>query len=145
MNSRGNKTKGLNYVKGDHNSLSLVLTRYINEMHELNEKSHTLSGIDTQIIMNAITSDLHVALKQIIDFDNVSIEQLNLLGFRKITTSKGTNGITIYLIPEYILPILPIGLKVIDFYDGREIVYDGSNIDDEIDNGYLSVGLIPTI
>ena len=139
MNSRGNKTKG------DYNSLSLVLTGYINEMHELNEKSHELSGIDTQIIMKAITSDLQTSLKQIVDFDNISSEQLILLGFRKIKTSKCTNGITIYLIPEYMLPILPIGLKVIDFYDGREIVYDGSNIDDEIDNGYLSVGLIPTI
>ena len=47
----------------------------------------------------------------------------------------------LYLIPLYLLPILPIGTKVVDIF-GEEIIYDGTNIDNDARFGCLAYGII---
>ena len=46
----------------------------------------------------------------------------------------------IYLIPLYLLPILPIGFEVIRI-DGRKIIYDGTNLDNDVRVGCISYGI----
>lgn len=86
--------------------------------------------------------NLFLELKSVVDFNHITENELISFGCYKVNTGGSVNGMEIYLIPSYILPILPIGLKVYEYYDGREIIYDGSNINmsDEL---YLEVGLIP--
>lgn len=46
----------------------------------------------------------------------------------------------LFLLPLYILPILPIGTKLITIV-GEEIVYDGTNVDKDTRVGCLAYGI----
>ena len=48
----------------------------------------------------------------------------------------------IYLIPLYLFPIIPIGLKVYCI-SGDEIVNDGTNLDNDIRFGCIAYGIKP--
>lgn len=50
------------------------------------------------------------------------------------------NTLRIRLIPLYLLPILPVGTKVISIF-GKEKIYDGKNIDTDIRFGCLAYGI----
>lgn len=47
----------------------------------------------------------------------------------------------LYLIPLWLLPVLPIGTKLVCI-SGNEIVYNGENIDKDIRFGCLAYGII---
>lgn len=124
----------------DNNNIGKNIIKFINKiclLPKMKDESYNEN-------VNLYISQLLLELKRTIDFDNITVSQLSSLGCRKLTTGGSVNGMEIYLLPSYILPILPIGLKVYEYHDGRELIYDGSNIGDESDNtGYLNVGLIP--
>lgn len=56
----------------------------------------------------------------------------------KVTELNNEKGL--YLIPLYLLPILPVGTTVYSIF-GKEVVYDGNNIDNDIRFGCLSYGI----
>lgn len=72
-----------------------------------------------------------------IDWDNLTEEDCNALHFG--VWSKESPKLR--LIPLYLLPVLPIGTKVISI-NGREIIYDGNNIDNDHRFGCLAYGII---
>lgn len=45
-----------------------------------------------------------------------------------------------YLIPIWLLPVLPVGTKL-TCINGAEIVYDGKNIDNDVRFGCLAYGV----
>ena len=83
------------------------------------------------------TDTFNEKLKELIDFSDLTIEDCEDLYFRKWDDESG-----IYLIPLYLLPILPIGIEV-SCIDGRTIIYDGTNIDNDNRAGLLAYGIKP--
>lgn len=130
-------TKG---IKENNHNLSLLIAQYFNTIYKINACSSENDNACNEI--GHVFNEFYSKLKTIVNFDSITKNQLEILGCYKTTTGGSTNGAEIFLIPEYLLPLLPIGLKVIEFHDGREIIYDGSNISNYTDtDGYLSVGI----
>ena len=59
---------------------------------------------------------------------------------KKVANEKNTIGLR--LIPLYLYPSLPIGI-ILTSIDGKEIAFDGSNIDTDVRFGYLTWGIKP--
>lgn len=76
-------------------------------------------------------------IKNHIDWDNLTEEDCKELRFGKWDEESG-----IYLIPLYLFPIIPIGLKVYCI-SGDEIVNDGTNLDNDIRFGCIAYGIKP--
>lgn len=74
-------------------------------------------------------------LKKHIDFQNITIEEARELRFGK--WSEDSN---LYLLPLYLLPVVPIGTKLTSIF-GEDIIYDGSNVDNDIRCGCLAYGI----
>ena len=75
-------------------------------------------------------------LKKHIDFDNITADQAWQLGFC-LWEDKQPD---LFLIPLYLLPIIPIGTKLTSI-NGKEIIYDGTNVDNDIRFGCISYGI----
>lgn len=75
-------------------------------------------------------------LKKHIDFDNLTADQAWLLGF----CLWDSNQPDLFLIPLYLLPIIPIGTKMTSIM-GKEIIYDGTNVDNDIRFGCIAYGI----
>lgn len=76
-------------------------------------------------------------IKNHIDWNNLTEEDCKELRFDKWDEESG-----IYLIPLYLFPIIPIGLKVYCI-SGEEIVNDGTNLDNDIRFGCIAYGIKP--
>ena len=76
-------------------------------------------------------------IKNHIDWNNLTEEDCKELRFGKWDEESG-----IYLIPFYLFPIIPIGLKVYSI-SGDEIVNDGTNLDNDIRFGCIAYGIKP--
>lgn len=76
-------------------------------------------------------------IKKHIDWDNLTEEDCKELRFVRWDKESG-----IYLIPLYLFPIIPIGFKVYCI-DGREIVNDGTNLDNDTRFGCIAYGVKP--
>lgn len=76
-------------------------------------------------------------IKKHIDWENLTEEDCKELRFCKWDEESG-----IYLIPLYLFPIIPIGLKVYSI-SGNEIVNDGTNLDNDIRFGCIAYGIKP--
>lgn len=72
-------------------------------------------------------------LRPLIDWYHLSINEASVLGFHKWDGD-------LYLIPLYLLPILPIGIEV-TCISGEKIIYDGKNIDDDQRFGCIAYGI----
>ena len=59
---------------------------------------------------------------------------------KKVTDYKNTLGL--YLIPVYLYPSLPIGITLTSIV-GKDVIFDGSNIDLYVRYGFLSYGIKP--
>lgn len=75
-------------------------------------------------------------LNKFIDWDNLTKEEAKELRFVLWDEEQPD----LYLLPLYILPILPIGTKLTTI-GGEEIVYDGTNVDKDIRGGYIAYGI----
>ena len=75
-------------------------------------------------------------LKKYIDFENLTEEEALELRFGQWSE----NEPDLYLIPLYLLPILPIGTEV-TCINGEKLIYDGHNINTDIRFGCLAYGI----
>lgn len=76
-------------------------------------------------------------IKKHIDWENLTEEDCKELRFGRWDEESG-----IYLIPLYLFPIIPIGLKVYSI-SGNEIVNDGTNLCNDIRFGCIAYGIKP--
>lgn len=75
-------------------------------------------------------------LQSELDKGNLTKEEFD----KKVAKEKNTLGVR--LIPLYLYPSLPIGIKLTSI-SGEEIVFDGSNVDTDIRFGYIAYGIKP--
>ena len=59
---------------------------------------------------------------------------------KKVANQKNTLGL--HLIPAYLYPSLPIGITLTSI-GGKDVIFDGSNIDLDIRSGWLAYGIKP--
>ena len=74
-------------------------------------------------------------LEKYIDWNNLTIQEATELRFMK-----WRNNSDLYLLPLYILPILPIGTALTTI-NGVDVVYDGSNVDIDTRYGCIAYGI----
>lgn len=82
----------------------------------------------------------HIFLEELnehINWDTLTREEARELRF--IVYSDHTPNL--FLIPLYILPILPIGTELVSI-NGNRIIYDGSNVDKDTRYGCLAFGIV---
>lgn len=84
------------------------------------------SEADVEEEISALTKELKDGKLTLQEYEKAVEEQRNTLGVR--------------LIPLYLLPILPVGTKLVGIF-GKEVVYDGKNIDTVIRMGRLAYGI----
>lgn len=82
------------------------------------------------------TDEMLDELKKYIDWDNLTKGEARELRFMKWSEDQPD----LYLIPLYLLPILPIGTKLTDIF-GKELEYDGKNVDNDIRLGCIAYGI----
>lgn len=74
-------------------------------------------------------------LRKHIDFSNLTREEAVSLRFGKWDEDSG-----LYLIPLYLLPIVPIGTELTSI-SGDTVIYDGSNVDNDVRFGCIAYGI----
>lgn len=82
------------------------------------------------------TNKMLEELKKHIDFDNLTIEEAIELRFARWSEDQPD----LYLIPLYLLPIIPIGTKLTTI-GGEQLEYDGTNVDNDIRFGCIAYGI----
>lgn len=75
------------------------------------------------------------SFKKHIDFDNLTVDEARELRFQKFDDESD-----LWLIPLYLLPILPEGLKVKSI-SGEELIVGKDKLDDDTRFGALAFGL----
>ena len=76
-------------------------------------------------------------LKKYIDFSNLTEEEAKELRFGRWDPEESP---TLWLLPLYLLPIVPIGTELTNIF-GKKIIYDGSNVDTDIRFGCIAYGI----
>lgn len=76
-------------------------------------------------------------IKNEINWSNLTAIEALELGFRRWSNDVPD----LYLIPLYLLPILPVGTEVTSIFQ-EKIIYNGNNIDNDVRGGCLAYGLI---
>lgn len=79
------------------------------------------------------TMDFLSELRKHIDFSNLTKKEALELGF-------GLWDNNLYLIPLYLLPIIPLGTEL-TCIDGTTIKYNGLNVDDDVRCGCIAWGI----
>lgn len=85
--------------------------------------------------VNSSTDIFLNELKKYIDFSKLTREEAITLRF-----GKWDDNSDLYLIPLYLLPIIPIGIEL-TCIDGEKVIYDGTNIDNDVRFGCLAWGI----
>lgn len=111
------------------------LTWYANQVAETVQYTNWSDEFCREEIKRA-TDRFVNELKKYIDFNNLTEEEAQELRFGKWSDDEPD----LYLVPLYLLPILPIGTKLICI-NGDEIVYDGKNVDNDVRFGCLAHGI----
>lgn len=111
------------------------LTWYANQVAETIQYTNWSDEFCREDIKRA-TDRFVNELKKYIDFNNLTEEEAQELRFGKWSDDEPD----LYLVPLYLLPILPIGTKMTSI-NGDEIVYDGHNIDNDTRFGCLAYGV----
>lgn len=141
------------------------LANRVSESTTYDSWSDSFCRKDVKDAMNVFLNEL----KKHIDWDNLTDEDCNAMRFgrwqnkedveeeisyltKKLKDGKLTiqeyekkveeqrNTIGVRLIPLYLLPILPEGTKLYSIF-GKEIIYDGNNVDKDIRFGCLAYGI----
>lgn len=81
------------------------------------------------------TMDFLSELRKHIDFSKFTKEEAVELRFGK--WSDDTN---LYLIPLYLLPIVPVGAELTSI-NGDKVVFDGNNVDNDVRFGCIAYGI----
>lgn len=90
----------------------------------------------TVYAIHDVTADFIDSLKNEIDISKITADEAKALSFIKWKSED-----TLYLIPVYLVPIIPVGTKLRDI-NGNIFNYDGSNMDlNNCIHGCLSCGI----
>lgn len=81
----------------------------------------------------SLTMDFLSELRKYIDFSNLTKKEALELGF-------GLWDDNLYLIPLYLLPIIPLGTELRSI-NGRTVKYNGLNVDNEVRCGCIAWGI----
>jgi hypothetical protein len=81
------------------------------------------------------TMDFLNAIREYIDFSNLTKEEALSLGF-----GRWDDESDLYLIPLYLLPLVPIGIEL-TCINGKKIIYDGTNVDNDVRFGCIAWGI----
>lgn len=111
-----------------------LLTWYANQIEMAYEYYHEPNAIYEEI--KIARKRLLEALKDLIDFNDLSKREAIELRFGKWSEEDPT----LYLIPIWVFPILPVGTKL-TCINGEDIVYDGHNVDNDVRFGCLAYGV----
>lgn len=111
------------------------LTWYANQVAETVQYTNWSDEFCREEIKRA-TDRFVNELKKYINFNNLTEGEAQELRFGKWSDDEPD----LYLIPLYLLPILPIGTKL-TCINGQKIVYDGHNIDNDTRFGCLAYGV----
>lgn len=111
-----------------------LLTWYANQIEMACEYYHEPNDIYEEI--KIARKRLLEALKDLIDFNDLSKREAIELRFVKWSEEDPS----LYLIPIWLLPILPVGTKL-TCIDGDEIIYDGENVDNDTRFGCIACGV----
>lgn len=85
--------------------------------------------------INESTNRLCKELKKYIDLHKLTREEAVELRF-----GKWAEGDDLYLIPLYLLPIVPIGMELTSI-TGKKVIYNGLNIDNDTRFGCIAYGI----
>lgn len=112
------------------------LTWYANRVSEIVQYTNWSDGFYRREIRIATMYFLN-ELRKHIDFSKLTREEAIMLQF-----GKWDDKSDIYLIPLYLLPIVPVGTEL-TCINGQTIIYDGTNVDDDDDTrfGYIAWGI----
>lgn len=110
------------------------LTWYANQIEMAFEYNYEPNDIYKEITI--ARKRFMEALKDEIDFNNLTEKEAIELRFGKWSEEDPS----LYLIPIWLLPILPVGTKLTSI-NGDEIVYDGKNVDNDVRFGCLAYGV----
>lgn len=111
-----------------------LLTWYANQIEMACEYYQNPNDVYTEI---KIARDRFLEkLKDEIDFNNLSEQEAKELRFGKWSEEDPT----LYLIPIWLFPILPVGTKL-TCINGEDIVYDGHNVNNDVRFGCLAYGV----
>lgn len=110
-------------------------TWYANRISETTIYTNWPDALAREEVMKASKKFLN-ALKNYIDFENLTEREARELRFQKWSEDEPD----LYLIPLYLLPILPIGIEL-TCLDGENLIYDGKNVDDDIRFGCIAYGI----
>lgn len=116
------------------NEIMNCLTWYANQIEMAYRYNRKLENVYTEISI-AKTKFLE-EIKMYIDFSKLTKEEAVELRF-----GKWEDKSDLYLIPIYLLPILPIGIELTAI-DGEKIIYNEDFYDDETRMGCLAYGFI---
>lgn len=111
-----------------------LLTWYANQIEMAYVYYHEPNDIYEEI--KIARKQFMEALKDEIDFNNLSKKEAIELRFCKWSEEDPS----LYLIPIWLLPILPVGTKL-TCINGDEIVYDGEKVDNDVRFGCLAYGV----
>lgn len=111
-----------------------LLTWYANRISETTTYK-TWSDEFCRKEVRTATMDFLGELRKHIDLTKLTREEAVELGFGKWEE----NG-DLYLIPLYLLPIIPVGTELTSIF-GNKVVYNGHNIDTDIRCGCLAFGI----
>ena len=111
------------------------LTWYANKAAETTQYQQWSDGFCRKEIKEATDKFLE-NLKKYIDWDNLTKEEAGELRFMRWDEDQPD----LYLIPLYLLPILPIGTEL-TCINGEKVVYDGTNVDKDTRFGCIAFGI----
>ena len=111
-----------------------LLTWYANHIEMACEYYQNPNDVYTEI--KIARNKFLEKLKDEIDFNNLSEQEAKELRFGKWSEEDPT----LYLIPIWLFPILPVGTKL-TCINGEDIVYDGHNVDNDVRFGCLAYGV----
>ena len=110
------------------------LTWYANRVAETVQYTSWSDEFCRQEVRQA-TMDFVSELRKYIDFSKLTREEAIALRF-----GPWDEGGDLYLIPLYLLPIVPVGTEL-TCISGKTVVYDGTNIDNDIRCGCIAWGI----
>ena len=110
------------------------LTLYANRVSETVQYKSWSDEFCRKEIENS-TGDFLNHIREHIDFKNLTRKEALELGF-----GLWEEGSDLCLIPLYLLPIIPFGTKL-KCINGKEIIYNGANVDNDIRFGCIAYGI----
>lgn len=110
------------------------LTWYANRIAETVQYDCWTDKFCRKEIREATENFVH-ALQEHIDFSKLTREEAIALRF-----GRWDDEGDLYLIPLYLLPIVPIGTEL-TCITGQKVIYDGTNIDNDIRFGCIAWGI----